>query len=86
MAQSLNVDVAEDLDPKSEPTHLGYRLGRTYLIDLLDFLRRCRVHHAAFVLKFGRRAVADVLDELVREVVALFPVHAASTADNTGKL
>lgn len=80
VAQSLYIDLAADPDEAPRPIHLGFRLGRNRLIELLRMLSQVGVNHVAFVLKFSRRPVAEVLDELTREVVPLFPAHRSSIA------
>ncbi len=72
IAQSLYVDLAEDPDAPASPIHLGFRLGRRRLADLFDNLRSIGVNHVALNLKFSRRPVADVLDEIGREIVPHF--------------
>lgn len=73
VAQSLYLDLADDPREEPRPIHLGLRLGRARLIDILALLRGAGVAHVAFTLKFSRRPVADVVDELAREVLPLFP-------------
>ncbi|MDX1635844.1 MAG: LLM class oxidoreductase [Marinobacter sp.] len=73
VAQSLYLDLAEDPDESPKPIHLGYRLGRNWLIELLGALEQIRVGHVAFMLRYSRRPVAEVVDELVRHVVPRFP-------------
>ncbi len=77
VAQSLYLDLAEDPDEAPKPIHLGFRLGRNWLIELLGALEQIRVGHVAFMLRYSRRPVAEVVDELVREVVPRFPAHGA---------
>lgn len=69
VAQSLYIDLAEDPDTPLTAIHLGYRLGRRQLAELLENLRLIGVNHIALNLKFSRRPVADVLDEIGREVI-----------------
>jgi luciferase-type oxidoreductase len=79
-AQSLYIDLAESPNTPPRPIHLGYRLGRDALLQLLGTLRDIGVHHVIFNLKYGRRPAGEVVDQLVREVVPAFPsarpVHA----------
>lgn len=79
VAQSLYVDLAADPDEPPRPIHLGFRLGRNRLIELLRMFSQMGVNHVAFVLKFSRRPVTEVVDELAREVVPLFPAHHSSS-------
>jgi luciferase-type oxidoreductase len=75
LAQSLYLDLAENPDEPPSPIHLGYRLGRRRLADLFDVLRSSGVNHVALNLKFSRRPVAEVLDEVGREVVPHFRIE-----------
>ncbi|MDX1802179.1 MAG: LLM class oxidoreductase [Marinobacter sp.] len=75
VAQSLYIDLAEDPDESPKPIHLGYRLGRNWLIQLLGGLQEIGVNHVAFILRFSRRPAAEVLDELIAEVIPTFPAH-----------
>lgn len=78
VAQSLYLDLDADPDALPQPIHLGFRLGRKALVELLRMLQQIGVNHVAFVLKFSRRPVADVVDELAREVVPLFPANVST--------
>jgi luciferase-type oxidoreductase len=71
-AQSLFIDLVADAGAPPTPIHLGWRLGRHALVELLEQLRGLGVNHVAFNLKYGSRPAAEVLDELVREVVPRF--------------
>lgn len=75
VAQSLYLDLDADPNAQPRPIHLGFSLGRNALIDLLYAFQQAGVNHVAFALKFNRRPVAEVVDELAREVVPLFPAH-----------
>lgn len=76
IAQSLYVDLAADPDTPPSPIHLGYRVGRRRLADLLDDLRSIGINHVALNLKFSRRPVAEVLDEIGTEVIPNFSISA----------
>jgi luciferase-type oxidoreductase len=78
--QSLYIDLSEDPGELAQPIHLGFRLGREPLIEFLHYLRDLGVNHVIFNLKYGRRPAAEVLAELVREVVPHFPAHQARRA------
>jgi luciferase-type oxidoreductase len=78
-AQSLYIDLEEDPDAAPEPIHLGFRLGRHTLLELLAYLERIGVNHVILNLKYGRRPAADVVDELGREVVPQFAAHGTRT-------
>ena len=75
IAQSLYVDLADCPNELCVPIHLGYRLGCRQLSDLLGALRSSGINHVALNLKFSRRPVADVLDEIGREIVPHFSVE-----------
>lgn len=77
LTQSLYLDLADDPDEQPQAIHLGLRLGRRPLIQYLEHLRTLGVNHVIFNLRFSRRPVPDVLDELAREVLPGFPPHAA---------
>ncbi|MBD2256104.1 LLM class oxidoreductase [Pseudanabaena sp. FACHB-2040] len=68
-AQSLYVDLAEDPDSPVMPIHLGYRLGRNRLIDLLQALEVMGVNHVVFNLKYGQRPASEVLEEIGQAVL-----------------
>lgn len=74
-AQSLYIDLTEDPNAPPQPIHLGFRLGRAALIDLLRTLEEIGVNHVAFNLKYGKRPAAEVVDELCREVLPHFPAN-----------
>lgn len=71
--QSLYIDLAEDPHASPIPIHLGFRLGRAILIDLLRKLEVCGVNHVILNLKYGQRPAGEVLEELGADVVPLFP-------------
>ena len=79
-AQSLYLDLVEKSETPAMPIHLGYRLGRDHLIELLQQLAAIGVNHVAFNLKYNQRPVADVLEELGREVLPQLPI--VTTASN----
>jgi luciferase-type oxidoreductase len=68
-AQSLYVDLAENPREPAMPIHLGYRLGREPLIDLLLMLKAIGVNHIAFNFKYGSRPADEVLEEIGQEVL-----------------
>ena len=67
--QPLYIDLLED--PNAEPItiELGFRLGRNYLIDLLQTLKFMGVSHTIFIAKFCSRPMNEVLDEIGKEVL-----------------
>jgi luciferase-type oxidoreductase len=72
-AQSLYIDLTDDSHATPTPIHLGFRLGRTALIELLKMLESRGTNHVILNLKYGSRPAGDVLEELGAEVVPLFP-------------
>jgi luciferase-type oxidoreductase len=72
-AQSLYIDLDVDRDAVPVPIHLGYRLGRNYLLALLEQLRAVGVNHVALNLKYGSRPAAAVMEELATYVLPHFP-------------
>jgi luciferase-type oxidoreductase len=71
--QSLYVDLAEDPNHLPIPIHLGFRIGRNFLIEFLAALRDVGVNHIIINLKYGQRPVEEVIEELGEEVVPHFP-------------
>lgn len=74
-AQSLYVDLTDDPNAAPEPIHLGFKMGRNLLIDLLRQLREVGVNHVAINLKYSTRPAAEALEEIGREVLPLFPAN-----------
>ena len=72
-SQSLYIDLTEDPDTEPTKIHLGYRLGRSRLIEHLAVLRDIGVSHVALNIRFASRPVADVIDELCEYIVPEFP-------------
>ncbi len=72
-AQSLYIDLTDDPDAAPTPIHLGYKLGRNTLLELLHNLREIGVNHVAFNIRFASRPVAEVIAELAEYVVPSFP-------------
>ena len=68
-AQSLSIDLVDNPDSAVAPIHLGYRLGRNRLIDLLQYLKEIGVNHVGLNLKYGERSATDVLEEVGQEVL-----------------
>lgn len=78
-AQSLYLDLADDPGLPPQPLHLGYRVGRRPLVELLAALRDAGANHVALNLKYGRRPAVAVLDELAEHVLPAFaPIAAAA--------
>jgi luciferase-type oxidoreductase len=71
--QSLYIDLVEDPHTAPKPIHLGFRLGRNALLDLLKDLEANGANHVIFNLKYGSRPANEVLEELGVEVLPWFP-------------
>jgi luciferase-type oxidoreductase len=71
-AQSLYVDLLAAPGAPPHPIHLGWRLGRHALVDVLAQYREVGVQHVVFNLKYGRRPAAEVLEELGQDVLPQF--------------
>lgn len=69
IAQSLYVDLEEDASAPPRPIHLGWKLGRHALMDLLGDLERMGMGHVVLNLKYGSRPAAEVVEELGAEVL-----------------
>lgn len=73
-AQSLYIDLVDNPNGAATPIHLGYRLGRNRLIELLQHLRVIGVNHVGLNLKYGERPAAEVLEEVGQEVLPYEPI------------
>jgi luciferase-type oxidoreductase len=71
--QSLYIDLAEDPHHVPIPIHLGFRIGRNFLIQFLEALQGIGVNHIIINLKYGQRPVEEVIEELGQEVLPHFP-------------
>lgn len=71
--QSLYVDLTIDPDEGAKPIHLGYRLGRNRLKELLMTLRTAGIAHVALNLKYGSRPAPEVVEEIAEHVLPHFP-------------
>lgn len=67
--QSLYVDLSADPDATPSPIHLGLRGGRKVVLRFLQALQAIGVHHVILNLKYGRRAAAEVLDEIGEKIL-----------------
>ena len=71
-AEAFNLRLSEDAGAPPQEIELGYQLGRHALLDLLEQHRAMGIEHVMFNLTGGGRPVAEVLDELAREVLPRF--------------
>ena len=74
-SQSLFIDLLDNPTAPAEPIHLGYRLGRNALLELLHTHKSIGVNHIMLNLKYGRRQAGDVIAELAEHVLPQFPNH-----------
>src|SRR5690606_19722253 len=73
--QSIYVDLTSDPNAAATPIHLGYRLGRNRLKELLATLKSAGIAHVAFNLKYGSRPAPEVVEEITEHVLPHFPSH-----------
>jgi luciferase-type oxidoreductase len=72
-SQSLYIDLTEDPNHAPIPIHLGFRIGRKPLIEFIESLKVAGVNHVILNLKYGKRPVEEVIEELGEEVLPHFP-------------
>lgn len=72
-SQPMHLDLAEDPNEIPRPIRLGYRIGRNYLIELLNIYKDAGVNHLFFALFDSQRPAEEVMQELGEEVVPHFP-------------
>ncbi|MGD6818270.1 LLM class oxidoreductase [Metabacillus sp. 113a] len=72
-SQPMHLDLAEDPNEIPRPIRLGYRIGRNYLIELLNSYKEAGVNHLFFALFDSQRPAEEVIQELGEEVVPHFP-------------
>jgi len=80
-AQSLYIDLAADPDTPPRPIHLGWRLGRVALTELLAELQSAGANHVILNLKYGVRPATEVVEELAEHLVPRFPALVADPGD-----
>jgi luciferase-type oxidoreductase len=78
-AQSLYIDLAIDPDEPASAIHLGFRAGRLFLMAYLYALKKNGCSHVVLNLKYGRRAAAEVADEIATFVLPHFPSHSTAS-------
>ncbi len=71
-AQSLYIDLVDDSNATPVPIHLGYKLGRKALLNILDNLESIGVNHVVFNIKYGSRSAVEVLEELGEFILPAF--------------
>lgn len=72
-AQSLYIDLAENPGEPPTPIQLGLRAGHRFITDYLNTLKEIGVNHVGLNLKYGKRPVNEVVQELGEYVVPHFP-------------
>ncbi|SDW57662.1 luciferase-type oxidoreductase, BA3436 family [Marininema mesophilum] len=72
-SQPMHLDLAEDPNEIPRPIRLGFRIGRNYLIELLNIYKHAGVNHLFFALFDSQRPAEEVIQELGEEVVPHFP-------------
>jgi luciferase-type oxidoreductase len=63
-SQSFYIDLVENPLTELTPIHLGYRLGRNRLLEILYELQHVGVNHIVFNLKYGSRPASEMIEEL----------------------
>lgn len=71
-SQPMHLDLSENPNEEPRPIRLGFRLGRNYLIELLNIYRKAGVNHLFFALFDSMRPAEEVIQELGEEVVPYF--------------
>jgi luciferase-type oxidoreductase len=75
-AQSLYIDLAAEPHHPPQPIHLGWRLGRVALEELLEELQTAGANHVILNLKYGLRPAGEVIEELAEQLLPRFPAIA----------
>jgi luciferase-type oxidoreductase len=68
-SQSMVVDLADRADQPAEPVNLGYRTGRSALIDILGELRELGTHHVMFNIVENGRPASEILSEIATDIM-----------------
>ncbi len=72
-AQPWHIDLAANPDEAPTLIHNGHRLGRNWLMRMLETLEHAGANHVLFNLKYGTRPASEVVEELATHVVPRFP-------------
>ncbi|WP_306117493.1 MULTISPECIES: LLM class oxidoreductase [unclassified Roseitalea] len=75
-AQSLYVDLTESVDAAPTPIHLGWRLGRKAMLELLAAYREIGIEHILLNLKYSRRPADEVVEEIGSDILPVFATGA----------
>lgn len=71
----MHLDLSEDPNEIPRPIRLGFRIGRNYLIELLNNYNAAGVNHLFFALFDSQRPAEEVIQELGEEVLPHFPAN-----------
>jgi luciferase-type oxidoreductase len=71
-AQSLYIDLADTPEFLPVPIHLGYKIGRKHLAELLHTMESNGVNHVVLNLKYGSRPAAEVMEEIGEYILPQF--------------
>ena len=63
------IDLMEDPNFEPQKIDLGFRLGRTYLIDMFQELEKIGVNHTMLVFKYCSRPAGEVLEEIGKDIL-----------------
>ncbi|MGG2027631.1 LLM class oxidoreductase [Gottfriedia sp. S16(2024)] len=74
-SQPMHLDLSDDPNEMPKPIRLGFRLGRNYLIQLLNIYKEAGVNHLFFALFDSIRPADEVIQELGEEVIPHFPAN-----------
>jgi luciferase-type oxidoreductase len=77
-AQPWHIDLAANPDEAPTPIHNGHRLGRNWLMRMLETLEQRGANHVLFNLKYGTRPASEVVEELATYIVPRFPALEAA--------
>ena len=70
--QPLYVDLTEDPDTRSQPIHLGFRLGVNHLWTYLKSLEQIGMNHVALNLRFNQADIETTLKRLADDILPDF--------------
>lgn len=70
--QPMYIDLHKNDNFKSEPIHLGFRLGANYLVNYIEKLRSYGVNHLALNLRFNSMNMDATLERIAKQVLPEF--------------
>lgn len=71
--QGMVLDLAFNPKASPQPIHLGYTVGRNWLLDYLYEMKASGVNHFTFGFLNAQRPVDEVIQELAEEILPHFP-------------